>query len=627
MADFSWLMQWHFLRPLWLLALLPVPFILLLLWRTEQSASAWRKIIDAPLLEAMLNQNSIKKRTRHWPLWLGAWLIAAVALAGPTWQKLPQSISKNDQALIILLDMSASMAAQDIKPSRYARALQKITDILRQRHDGTTALIVYAGDAHTVTPLTEDRRTIENLLPALSPFIMPMMGSRPEKAVALARNLANQAGINEADLLLITDGLEEKDSARIAAELRPGLHLKVLGLGSQEGAPIPLPTGGFLRDAQGQIVLPQFDENSAKAVAESIPANYKTLRLDDSDWQALLSAPTPKDGGKTQLFDLWLDQGFYAIFLLLPLCLLLFRRGVLVAVFLCVLLPTASKSYADEAAPSLWQKAFSTPDQRAQALFESHPDAAALQFQDPQWRASALYRSGNYADAIKQYQALPDTAENRYNLGNALAQNGQLDEAIAAYDQALALQKNFPQAIYNKKIVEQARKQHSSDKNNQNGQKQNSDNHSAEKNTEKNQPENNSGQNQSEQNQSKDNAEQNPSEQNQSDHNSEQNPSEKSQPEKNQSKNNSEQNQPAQPDAQAEKEQPASATPELKENETDAADSLPETPDEKLSREEKESLQRWLKRVPDNPGNLLQRKFLYQYRQNQTAAQDGEVLW
>ena len=603
MADFSWLTQWHFIRPLWLLVLLPVPFLLLLLWRSAQNASAWRKVIAPELLSAMLNESSEKKDSRHWPLWLAAWLIAALALAGPTWQKLPQPIRKNDQALIILLDMSASMAAQDVKPSRYARAVQKITDILRQRQDGTTALIVYAGDAHTVTPLTDDRRTIETLLPALSPFIMPAMGSRPDKAVALARNLANQAGLQEADLLLFTDGMETKDSARIAAELRPGLQLKILGLGSKEGAPIPLPENGFLRDGRGQIVLPQFDENAVKAIAAKIPASYQALSLNDSDWQTLLSAPTQKDSGKTKLFDLWLDQGFYLIFLLLPLCLLLFRRGALLILALCVLLPTAPKSYAEETTPSFWQQAFSTPDQRAQALFEKNPASAAQQFQNPAWRASAFYRSGNYADAIKHYQALPKTAENRYNLGNALAQNGQFDAAIAAYDQALALQKNFPQAIRNKKIVEDARKKQQADKNAKDKQ-QNSDS----------QKQDQQNADSSDKNPSK----QNPSEQNQSDKNqSEQNPSDKNQSEQNQSEQNqSEQNPPdkTQQDAHNEQKQ-------------QAVEPLPDAQNEGLSREEQENMQRWLKRVPDNPGNLLQRKFLYQYRQNQNDTEQGEVLW
>src|SRR5690554_7841922 len=122
----------------------------------------------------MLNQESqVKKQSSYWLLWAIAWLIAVVALAGPASVKIPQPISKNHQALIILLDMSASMASQDVAPSRATRALQKVTDIVRSRTDGVTGLVVYSGEAHTVTPLTDDTRTIETLLPALSPFIMP----------------------------------------------------------------------------------------------------------------------------------------------------------------------------------------------------------------------------------------------------------------------------------------------------------------------------------------------------------------------------------------------------------------------------------------------------------------------
>ena len=205
----------HLLRPLWLLALLPVPVLVWLLHQRRAKAGQWQHIIDADLLPAMLSdQHSGQQGSMAW-WWLAGWCLAVMALAGPAVQKLPQPVHKNQQALVILLDMSASMAAQDIKPSRSVRAIQKVTDIVRARRDGLTALVVYAGDAHTVTPLTDDGRTIESLLPSLSPFIMPAPGSRPDKAIALGQQLTQAAGIPAGDLLLITDGVQQRDIARI----------------------------------------------------------------------------------------------------------------------------------------------------------------------------------------------------------------------------------------------------------------------------------------------------------------------------------------------------------------------------------------------------------------------------
>lgn len=627
------LTQLHFIRPQWLLLLLPAPLFLLLIRHQQRAAGIWQKVIDPALLPAMLKHNHQQQQNRQWPswpLWLFAWIIAAVALAGPSYKKMPQPVAQNEQALIILLDMSASMAATDIKPSRATRAVQKITDILRARPDGLTALITYAGDAHTVTPLTTDTRTITSLVPAISPFIMPSAGSRPDKAIALARTLAANSGIKQADVLLITDGLLKKDTERMAKELRAGLNLKIIALGSSEGGPVPLPNGGFLRDGRDQIVVPKLDENIIAQVSQELAVPWRKLSLNDSDWQSLLSNASLHNLESSQSehasqFDLWRDDGYWLIFLILPFALLLFRKGVLVAVTLMPWLLASSlliNSNVAEASP--WQ----TPDQQGAQLFEQAPEQAAQYFNNPAWKASAQYKAGDYESAAQGFQQLPKTANNQYNLGNALAQSGKLEEALKAYDNALAQQPDFEQAAKNRALVEELLKQqqqqndqsqdnqnqNKQDKSEQNQQGQNQQNQDGQNQDDRNQ-QGQSQQNQNNQDQDKQNQD---SPNQQSDAQNEQADSEKD-TDSNQAKNSEAEEQQGQQASKATEDQN-----EQSEQQANAAQAQPEG----LSREEQEAMEKWLKQVPDNPGNLLQRKFLHQYRQRQQDDfEQGDAPW
>src|SRR5690606_11113883 len=130
-------------------------------------------------------------RLKSWPLYglLGLWAVAITALAGPVWQKIPQPVERNTDALVICWDLSPSMLAEDVKPSRLVRSRLKLIDLLKTRRDGQVALIAYSGEAYTVTPLTDDRQTLINLLPALSPTTLPTVGSNPEMALNMAVQL------------------------------------------------------------------------------------------------------------------------------------------------------------------------------------------------------------------------------------------------------------------------------------------------------------------------------------------------------------------------------------------------------------------------------------------------------
>ena len=193
----------HFLRPEWFLAL---P-ILLLIWpltrRHANATSSWEQAIEPRLLEHLLDRTITRVSTP--PYWLLgiAWIITLTALAGPAWRQIPQPVQEKQDALIVLLDLSLSMRSTDVRPDRLTAAKRKLRDLLYARAEGVTGLIVYARDAHTVVPLTDDANTIVNILPALDPSIMPVPGSRLGPALELASELQRGGGVTSGRLLII----------------------------------------------------------------------------------------------------------------------------------------------------------------------------------------------------------------------------------------------------------------------------------------------------------------------------------------------------------------------------------------------------------------------------------------
>ena len=187
--------QFHFLRPGWLLLLIPLLaglwLLFKLLFKSRYDSGNWRAVIDARLLPFVLSDGRVRRRDPMRWIFAAAALLAIVALAGPTWEKLPQPVYHKQTALVIALDLSRSMNTSDIKPSRLTRARHKIADVLDLRIEGQTALLVYAADAFAVTPLTSDIETIKALLPAIDSEMMPAQGSRADRAVELAFELLN----------------------------------------------------------------------------------------------------------------------------------------------------------------------------------------------------------------------------------------------------------------------------------------------------------------------------------------------------------------------------------------------------------------------------------------------------
>ena len=588
-TDFS---EFHFLRPLMLWALLPALLIVAVAQWRKRSAGNWEKIINPALLPFLMHGDGNKKQRGIYWLLLG-WIVGCLALSGPTWQQLPQPVHKKDSALILIMDLSPSMLAEDIVPSRLARARYKLIDILKNRGEGYSALVVYGGEAYTLSPLTEDSNTIISLVPTLQPALLPVYGSNTEEAVETALQLAINGGYQQADLLLITDGVASPAFATVQSMVKQAgkFRLSILGVGTAQGAPIPTGSGGFVKDSNGAILIPKMSAASLKMLAQNSGGKYRTMSADDSDISALLATTEElfPDASKEleRDFDLWNDQGFWLVFLLLPIVLVSFRKG---NIALLLLVPSL---FSDPASAFEWRNLWQTADQQAHnALQNDDAETAQALFKDPQWRGSAAYKAGDYQTAIDAFME-NDSADGHYNRGNGLAKSGDLDGAIEAYNQALKLQPDMADAMANRDLVEQLK--------NQQQKQQQKQQQNKEKSQEQNKQQQSDSENQQQQPESEQNKEQNQEQQQAQDQESQKQEAEQTESQE-----------------QAEKQAQEESDQEPEQQASELYEELSEEPIEELSEEEKQAqqeLQQWLRRVPDDPGGLLREKFRYQSRQ------------
>lgn len=607
--------QLHFLRPWWVLGLIPLCLILVFLWRSKQAKGAWRAVCDAHLIPYILEQRLPAKRL-HYSLLMGfAGILAIVALAGPAWQKLPQPLFKQQSALVVMLDLSKSMDAQDVTPSRLQRARLKLLDLLRLRNEGQTALIVYAADAFVVTPLTDDTETITALVHSLSTDLMPSQGSRPDRAIEQALELLSQAGMQRGSLLLMSDGVAEDEVDRLAAMVvGSGHRLSVIAVGTKEGAPIPDTAGGFVKDSVGQIVVPKLNESGLMELAKLGEGIYSRLRVEDADIIRVLTLSDTNllgsDTEQTELqTDQWREEGPWLLLVLLPIALLAFRRGLLL-VALCIGL-----HWSDPVAAFEWDDLWFNPNQKgARAMTQQDYVGAAGMFRDEQWKAAAFYRAGEYDQSLAHLEHASGS-DAVYNRGNALAKLGRIQEAIESYEHVLAEQPDHEDAKYNLDLLQklQDQQQQSSQPDQQQTSSQSDDPEQDKKNNSQERPQSNQAE--------------------QSDINQDET---ESQNENQQSLNQNEANQGSSPEPeqqhgdqaeQADNGQQHSQKQEARQQQQDPRKQAQTELERQTHKQEQQATEQWLRRIPDDPGGLLRRKFRYQYSRRGGQVEQETQQW
>jgi len=324
--------SFHFIHPLWLLAL--PPLLALAAWcaRSRRADLAWSKIVDPELLPLLRLGGPAPGRS-PWGLIAILWTLTVLALASPTWQRRTVNAYRAPAAWIVVLDLSPTMAATDVTPDRVTRARYTIADLLNVARDARVGLVVFSGEPHVVAPLTSDVATVRTLLQPLTPKLMPESGDNLAPALDSASQLLNASRFKRGHIIVLTDGFSDPSKAMLAAQrLREnGSTVDVVGIGTTEGAPMPGQNGQFVRNAHGQPEMARLQPDQLRRIANSGAGTYFSLNdvqylmrqlRDDSDSMQQTASTAHKLNLTT-----WLNEGFWLVPPLLLLGTLIARRG------------------------------------------------------------------------------------------------------------------------------------------------------------------------------------------------------------------------------------------------------------------------------------------------------------
>ncbi|MED7819173.1 MULTISPECIES: vWA domain-containing protein [unclassified Francisella] len=327
-------MDFHLLRPWWLLALIPVIILTILLFKNSAKSNSWSKYCDSHLLEHVtIGQDSKTNKTLIPLAFLFLWIIAVFALAGPTYKHKDIPIYQKDISRVIALDVSQSMDTADISPSRLERAKYKILDILKRIKEGQVGMLVFSSEPFVVTPLTSDAKTVANLVPVLNSNIVPVHGHNITRALKKSAELIEQAGASEGQIILVTDSTPSAKAISEAKDLaQKGIKTDVYAIGTPKGGIAKDATGNYLKDDKGNIQYFGVNLVKLKSLADSGDGKLVTLTNNNADIKSLLSEKIGVGAKKskqdsTNIF--WQDDGIYIIWVLSILSVFIFRRGVL----------------------------------------------------------------------------------------------------------------------------------------------------------------------------------------------------------------------------------------------------------------------------------------------------------
>jgi Ca-activated chloride channel family protein len=448
----------HFLRPLWLLLIL-LAVALPLLWRHNRAVQQRLRSNIAPhLLPHLLITPEDNYTLRPVHLVSILLVVGALAAAGPTWEQDRPDFLQNRAPLIIALDLSQSMDASDVQPTRLEAAKHKIQDLIQRRNGARTGLIAYAGSAHLVLPPTDDPALLDTFVQALVSGLIDHPGKNVAAVIDEAKRLL-VAEKTPGTLVLMTDGADASQFATLDKQLNDSqLQVLVLAVGSEQGGMIRDASGQPRIDSNGRPQLGSFDPDALKQLAKATdaPLGSLTLNNDDLDWIELHAQRHFESTSDEQRELHWKDAGYWLCWPLLLLAFFSLRQGWSlnwiggVLLFIVTLGITVNPTSAQAGALT---DAFFTPDQQGRWAFEhQHFPEAAAAFSAPYWKGIAAYNAVDYDLAVASFAQL-DTPAAYFYLGNIYTRRYKFDQAIAAYTYALKLQTPFPEASANRALA------------------------------------------------------------------------------------------------------------------------------------------------------------------------------
>ncbi|MFM2586772.1 vWA domain-containing protein [Vibrio sp. TBV020] len=426
--------QFHFIRPLWLIALIPMAGLLWLRFRFE-SKPGWRDVLPAHLRDALTIGEHGWKKQLPLKLLMVIVTLAIIICAGPSWQREASPFGEDKASMLVVLDNSDTMLQTDLAPNRLERAKHKIRDLLELRKGGSTGLIVYAGSAHIAMPVTQDIKVFNPFLAAITPEIMPVEGKSAQSALPLIeQQLNHELG---SSVLLVTDGVTPFTiDAYEKFFIDSPYQLLILAAGNQS--------------VQSNNPV---DIASLKELANRTGGHLIELSVDDSDVKKLDSYVERNMQLNGESSMPWKDMGYGLLFPIIVIMLLWFRKGWLVQwcltglIFTSVTLSPSSQAenvyykaevqsesteltWADHAS-QFWWDLWLTPDQQGQRWFDKHEYLKAAQhYQSPLYKGTAYYYASEFKLAHGAFLEM-ESPLGYYNAASALARQR---EYLAARD-------------------------------------------------------------------------------------------------------------------------------------------------------------------------------------------------
>ena len=634
-----WLEQFHFLRPQWLWVLPLLIGVYAIFCRAKAETMSVNRLFN-PVLLAFLTQSQATtkhqvRKPRHGAV-ITCLVLTVLALAGPTVQQIPQPTYQAQIGQVIVMDMSLSMRAGDLKPNRLSQARYKAMDYINANPEANIGLVAYAGDAFVISPITQDGKNLNALIPSLRPELMPVFGSEPQYALEAAFELLQQAGYQQGHIVWLTDGVDYEQIPSLTKLLRNSeFSVSVIAVGTENGAPIQQLNGQMLKDNAGAIVIPRVEYDELAKLARVGRGVFTPLLPNEDDINAIKSTLEAIPDNVSSILetqnDKWYELGPYLLLPVLVVLLWSMRPQWLFVLCMVWLLPQSPRAIAQSQTPNAITNALVPPPSAAQEIRVSDPlsvlpkrlknraqqalaayqneDFARAQelFDDVQWQANALYQQGLYDQALPLF-AQDESAVGRYNTGNALASLQQYEEALAAYDAALALDPSLQVAQDAKEALELFLENMPPQQQSQDGQDQNSDELQDQQNQEQ---DSQSQESNSEQPSSDQQPEQQQNNQNQADAKQNEASQDESQTE---SQTQPEPNEDNADDASQNNRESESEQHNETQEQPMTESSEPLTPEQ---REQQERMQSLLNKVPDDPGYLLKRKMQLEHQQRQ----------
>ncbi|MBT5540163.1 MAG: VWA domain-containing protein, partial [Alphaproteobacteria bacterium] len=375
------LAELHFLNPLWLWAFILLPTLWLLYALFYKGAASTQKLkafADEHLLPHLLKENP-KHIRKSWPaitMWSLAWALTIIAMAGPRWNYRDVETFESDANMIVLLDLSKSMDAADVKPSRVALARQEIQDLIDKNRDVKIGLVAFAATPHMINPVTDDMDTITHLLPSLETELVTVQGSRLMPAFQMAAESLNAIPGTNKSLLVISDGDFDEHNMKdlIDKTLPKDVRVHTMGVGTEIGAPVPSGKGGFHKE-RGKVVITHLEAQKLKALAQAGNGQYFQAGPLQENASKILKTMKMKEGEKSteRTHRIW-EEKFY-LFLIPVLFLILpwFRRKYAFPVILMLTLnaQNAAAFSLQSVIPDGLAQWFQNKEQQGKAAFEA----------------------------------------------------------------------------------------------------------------------------------------------------------------------------------------------------------------------------------------------------------------